>query len=488
MSMIQVTDLTFSYGGSADLIFDHCSLNLDTEWRLGLIGRNGRGKTTFLRILMGELPYEGEIRHTVSFRYFPYRPDSGHVPALEIMEHIFPGGEEWQFMKELSQLHADPDLLWRFYDELSPGEQTKVQLAAYFCRQDAFQLIDEPANHLDQEARQQIAAYLRQKSGFILVSHDRAFLDACTDHTLSINRADITVQAGGYSVWKENFDRVQAEEEARSVQLKKEIRRLRSAAERTAVWADRTEAGKYGDGHVDRGFIGHKSAAMMKRSKAIAARRQKAADEKAALLKNREYASALQISGLSHHSRTLVSFRDVSVSYDGTPVCGPLTFDLMQGEKTALCGKNGCGKSSLLKLITGSPIPHTGTVRTAAGLVISYVPQESAFLKGSVRHFAGQRGIPETLLLTILRKMDFPRAMFEKDMEAYSAGQLRKVLLAASLCEKAHLYIWDEPLNYIDLYSRVQLEDMLMESGITLLFVEHDSTFTDRIAGRRIIL
>lgn len=488
MSMIQVKNLTFSYGGSPDLIFDHCSLILDTDWRLGLIGRNGRGKTTFLRILMGELPYEGEILHNVSFRYFPCRTVSEHETVLEIMQHICPDAEDWQFMKELSLLRTDTELLWRPYAGLSPGEQTKAQLAAFFCQHDSFQLIDEPANHLDLEAREQIAHYLQKKSGFILVSHDRTFLDACTDHIMSINRSDITVQAGSYSVWKENFDRRQAAEETRSAQLKKEIRKLQDSAERAARWAERTEAGKYGDGHVDRGFIGHKSAAMMKRSKAIADRRQRAAEEKKSLLKNQEYVSALQIDGLSHHSRTLVSFHDVSVSYEGTPVCGPLTFDVIQGEKTALCGKNGCGKSSLLKLLTGNPIPYKGTFRTAAGLIISYVPQESGFLKGTLRHLAEHRGISETLLLTILRKMDFSRAMFEKDIETYSAGQLRKVLLAASLCEKAHLYIWDEPLNYIDLYSRIQIEEMLKESGITLLFVEHDSTFTDRIADRRIFL
>ena len=119
----------------------------------------------------------------------------------------------------------------------------------------------------------------------------------------------------------------------------------------------------------------------------------------------------------------------------------------------ALDGGNGTGKSSLLKLLCGQDIPHAGQVRRAPGLVVSYVPQDAAGLAGDLTGFARAHGLDESLFKAILRKMDFSRVQFEKDMASFSSGQKKKVLLARSLCEKAHLYVWDEPLNFIDIYT-----------------------------------
>ena len=110
------------------------------------------------------------------------------------------------------------------------------------------------------------------------------------------------------------------------------------------------------------------------------------------------------------------------------------------------------------------------------------MPQDSSFLRGDLRDFARERDIDESLFKAILRKLDFSRVQFEKDMADFSAGQKKKVLIAASLCEKAHLHVWDEPMNYIDLYSRMQLEDLILRCAPTLLFVEHDRAFCERVA------
>ena len=118
----------------------------------------------------------------------------------------------------------------------------------------------------------------------------------------------------------------------------------------------------------------------------------------------------------------------------------------------------------------------------AQNLVISYVSQETSFLSGNLTQFALHSGIDESLFKAILRKLDFSRVQFEKDMSDFSGGQKKKVLIAKSLCEKAHLYIWDEPLNYIDVLSRMQIEDLLLSYKPTLLFVEHDSAFCEKIA------
>ena len=123
-----------------------------------------------------------------------------------------------------------------------------------------------------------------------------------------------------------------------------------------------------------------------------------------------------------------------------------------------------------------------GTLTRLSGLTISYVPQDTTHLRGSLRDYARESGVDETLLLAVLRKLDFPRAQFEKDMADWSAGQKKKALIARSLCESAHLYLWDEPLHYIDVWSRMQIEGLLLAFRPTLLFVEHDAAFRRKIA------
>lgn len=126
-------------------------------------------------------------------------------------------------------------------------------------------LIDEPTNHLDASARERVSAYLAKKKGFILVSHDRRFLDGCVDHILSINKTNIEVQSGNFSSWMENFQRQQAFEAAKNERLKKEIGRLKKAAKQSSTWSDKVEASKVGA--ADKGYVGHKAAKMMKRAK-----------------------------------------------------------------------------------------------------------------------------------------------------------------------------------------------------------------------------
>ncbi len=486
MSMIQAENLTFSYPGSPDLVFDHAAFQIDDRWRLGLIGRNGRGKTTLLRLLLGEYPYEGTLVSSAPFGIFPRPVPNPDRLTAEVLEDLCPGAETWRFPRELALLDVAEEALWRPFSTLSNGERTKVLLAALFLEEGRFPLIDEPTNHLDARGREAAADYLRRQRGFILVSHDRRFLDGCVDHILALNRADIQVQAGNYSSWKENFDRVQQFEEAKNERLRKDIRRLQSAARRTSAWSDRVEASKIGA--YDKGFVGHKSAKMMKRAKALEARQEKALEEKQGLLKNRETAEALKLRPLVHHARRLFFCSELALWYGDRRVCGPLTFSLEQGERIALEGRNGSGKSSLLKLLLGQDIRYEGTLAPAPGLKISYVPQDTAFLQGPLGDFILERGIDESLFKAILRKLGLSREQFDRPLEDYSGGQKKKVLIAASLCEQAHLYVWDEPLNFLDIDSRLQIEELLRGFAPTMLFVEHDRAFQEAVATKVISL
>jgi len=324
MSMIRVENLTFAYPSSYDNIFENVNFQIDTDWKLGFVGRNGRGKTTFLNLLLGKYEYHGKIQASVQFDYFPYPVNDKNRLTTDILSEVCPLAEEWELLRELSYLEVRDDVLWRPFFTLSNGEQTKVLLAALFLNDGHFLLIDEPTNHLDMKARETVSAYLKRKKGFILVSHDRCFLDGCVDHILSINRSNIEVQSGNFSTWFTNFQRQQEFELAQNVKLKKSI----------------AEANR----------------------------------------------------------------------------------------------------------------------------------------------------VDESLFKAILRKMDFSRIQFEKKMEDFSAGQKKKVLIAKSLCEQAHLYVWDEPLNYIDIYSRMQIENLIREFSPTMIFVEHDLAFRNNIATKSICL
>lgn len=488
MSLIRITNLTFGYDGSYDLVFENVSFQIDTDWKLGFTGRNGRGKTTFLNLLLGRLAYQGTITTSTAFEYFPFDVSDPSRRTLDVLLGIGEQLQTWEIERELSLMNVDLDVLERSFSTLSNGEQTKVLLAALFLKENRFLLIDEPTNHLDREGREAVARYLNTKKGFILVSHDRHFLDSCIDHILTINKTSIEVQNGNFSSWYQNKQWQDQYEFERNAQLKKDIRKLEIAARRTADWSDRIEASKIGEHAADRGWIGHQAARMMKRSKVIEHRKNRQIDEKASLLKNIDRTFGLKVAPLDYPARKLAELERVSVRYGEKVVCENVSFQIERGDRIALRGKNGSGKSSLIKLICGEDIPHEGRFSRGSALKISYVQQDAGSLSGDLKEYVRAHGVDESLFKAILNKLDFAASQFDKDLSDYSAGQKKKVLLARSLCEQAHLYVWDEPLNYVDILSRIQIEDLLLDSLPTILFVEHDAAFCDRIATKTVFL
>ncbi|MDR0853309.1 MAG: ATP-binding cassette domain-containing protein [Clostridiales Family XIII bacterium] len=496
MSAITVTNLTFGYDGSPDDVFEDVSFHFDTDWKLGFVGRNGRGKTTFMRLLLGEEKYSGTISSQVPFSYFPFPIGDETLNTIDIIDEINPNYEFWELCRELNLLDVAEDVLFRPYSTLSYGERTKTMLAVLFLKPDNFLLLDEPTNHLDVDGKQIVTDYLKSKKGFMLASHDRALLDDVTDHTLSINKANIEVVNASFSGWAEEKERRDKFEADENKKLKKDIAELKAEARRRANWSDKVEATKIGNGPVDRGNIGHKAAKMMKKAKIAEARQDRAIAEKASLLKNVEAQAALKLSPLDYHSNRLVAVKDLSIAYDEKVVLRALSFDVAKGERVAIVGGNGSGKSSLIKLIlevgtqvAGPKSPsYTGSVHVASGVKISYVPQGTSHLEGLVKDFSDARGVDKTLFLTILRHLGLERKEFESDITELSEGQKKKILIAASLSESAHLYIWDEPLNFIDIQSRMDIEALLLEYEPTMIFVEHDEVFTRKIATKTVVL
>jgi ATPase components of ABC transporters with duplicated ATPase domains len=530
MSLLRVSELTFCYEGSFDNIFEKVSFSIDTDWKTGFIGRNGKGKTTFLRLLMGEYDYEGSIATDKTFDYFPYEiKDSDWDKTVdELCEEWKPGVENWRIICELGNLGVDPEVLYRPIRTLSQGERTKTMIAVLFSGENEFLLIDEPTNHLDIKGRDIIRDYLKSKKGFILVSHDRNLLDAVSDHMLVLNRESIEVMSGNFSTWQENKERADAFAIAENEKHMKEIGKLKTSADRAGRWADKNENTKIGfdpikehDRNIStRAYIGAKTKKMQSRVKNFEKRIDREIEEKEGLLKDIEKVDDLKLMPLEHHKKCLVDCRDFSLGYylnddlqdksqeeavKKSPeekqkiILGDITFQLMQGEILFLSGENGCGKSSLIKAIMkeakhsnsteeADNMYTSGRLEVASGLVISYVSQDTSGLSGSLRDYAEKRGLDYSLFLTLLRKLDMNRIQFEKNIEEYSEGQKKKVLIAASLLTRAHLYIWDEPLNYIDIFSRMQIEKLIETYKPTMIMVEHDERFREKLATKVIKL
>lgn len=383
-------------------------------------------------------------------------------------------------------------------------------LAVLFSGENDFLLIDEPTNHLDQDARACVREYLKKKKGFILVSHDRDLLDACIDHVLVLNRGSIEVQSGNFTSWWENKRRKDQFALAENEKHLQEIASLRHAADRSSRWAEKNENTKIGFDPIKehdrcistRAFIGAKTKKMQSRIAQYEKRMEREIEEKEGLLQDIEQTEKLHVQPLIYPKERLIFARNLCAGYPGGGnVIRNLNFELLRGERVFLHGKNGCGKSTLLHLIrnlaeeTGNRMQdhreietRSGLLTVGAGLTISYISQDTGFLSGTLSEYCRTEKLDYSLLLTLLRKLDFERTQFEKPMESFSEGQKKKVLIAASFITPAHLYIWDEPLNYIDVFSRMQIEQLLLSASPTMLVVDHDVRFQKKLATRTVKL
>ena len=488
MSLISVNNLTFYYDGSYNNIFEDVSFNIDTDWKLGLIGRNGKGKTTFLKLLQGKYKYKGTISKNVDVDYFPFEVTNKDRMAIEIVNEIAPNVEDWEIMKELNLLNADTEILYRNFNLLSGGEQVKILLTSLFLKGNNFLLIDEPTNHLDIETRNNLVSYLEKKKGFILVSHDRNFLDKVVNHIIAINNSNIEIQQGNFSSWKENKDRQDNFEIMQNERLQKDINRLEIASKNVAKWSNEAEKGKSkkfnSETTIDKGYVGHKASKMMKSSKVMEQRIDRAIDEKTNLLRNVDRNDKLKLIPLTSNKNPLVLINNLQVKYNDKTIFNPISFEVNNGDRVAIIGKNGIGKTSILKLILGEKIQYNGEFKVANDLKISYVSQNTDYLKGNLKSFAQENKIDESIFKAMLVKMGLSKNDFDTNIQDMSEGQKKKVLIAKSISEQANIYIWDEPLNYIDILTREQIEDTILNYNPTIIFVEHDERFIEKIATK----
>ena len=457
MGSIKISNVSFRYEDSSNHIFNNLNLDLDSSWKLGLVGRNGRGKTTFLNLLQGKLVGRGEIQTKLNFSYYPIRiKDPANITLYELQDQIM--FEQWKLERELNLMHVDSNLIWQSFNTLSGGEQTKILLALSFIDENSFPLIDEPTNHLDEESRQEICKYLtKHHKGYIVVSHDRNFLNQVTDHVLAIENTEIHLYQGNYATYEQIKEARNEFNREKNEKLAGEIKNLHNQKEQFYHWAQKIEARKnLGQktqyilnrrARVNKAAIGHAAAKMMKKSITRRNRMDKKIEEKEGLMVNIEDIPKLTMNFQSNYHSAFLKF--------------------------------------LLNKVSAN---SNGRCELTNGLRISYLPQDLTIYQGSLKNFALHQKLSYEDLLNILKKMGFPHTNFNVPIEEMSMGQQKRIALAKSLLEPADLYLWDEPANYLDVFNQDQLINLLQEVKPAMLLIDHDQYFIEQVADERIKL
>ncbi len=523
MSIINLNHISFHYTTPYKEIFSDLSLSIQTTWRTGLIGRNGRGKTTLLNVLREiELPDKGTVSMPVAAAYFPYEINDPRMLTQDVI--LCAAGPYREYEEKMTALIADGSdeamreygeiqqhysaidgysigsliareaaecglseaTLSRPFNSLSSGERTRALIAALFLRKNNFVILDEPTNHLDMQGRRMLARYLSGKNGFIVVSHDRCFLDDCVDHIVALEKETIEIRQGNYSTWRYNRDLFDRFEEEKNEHLKSEITQLKRVAHDRRVWSGHTEREK--KTCFDSGHVGRLAAKMMKRALCAERRITKDIDEKERLFADREIERSLKLEIEQNAPDLVCAVYKLTCGFPEKLLFSDVSFAVHAGDRVAITGNNGCGKTTFLSALSGAMTPLSGSVYLPVTGKIARSFQEPLWQSGNLRELIIEAGFDPLRFRTVLGSFGVCGEIFERPLENFSAGELKKIELCRSFMEPAHILIWDEPLNYIDIRSREQIEKVIMEHKPTMIFVEHDEVFIDRVATQRIHL
>lgn len=511
MSQIIIDKMSFSYKSYFTPIFNNVSNTLDTDWKLALIGRNGRGKTTLLKLIHGTLvPDNGNIYKKVTTEFFPYEYNTKYTKTIDVLkeninhlrsmednlediqvlqQYLEAEGFEMEskIKKEFHKMMLSENILEQDFELLSGGEKTKILLIALFLRKNTFILLDEPTNHLDIDGKDRIANYLSRKKGFIVVSHDRDFLDQVCDHVISINKADINIEKGNYTTWKQNKDLKEEYEFRSKKRLEHEIISLEKRAGTARNWANIAEKEKNPFANHSRGNTS-RAAKFMHQAKRSENKVISNLEVKKSLLLNYETAKELILDSGNLYTNLLLQIKNLSYSYNNLPLLQDISLKINTGEAIWIQGKNGSGKSTILKLINKTL--YSDAIQYAEDLVISTAYQEPLWKHGFLKNIL--ENIHESFdaerFYSLCTIFDMPENYKKKPLETYSSGELKKLDIARALSCNHQLLLLDEPLNYMDVYFREQLEKALQLYKPTLIFVEHDKRFGMNIASRKIEL
>lgn len=510
MMILQVNQLSKSFG--ADSILTNIKLEVRSRDRIAIVGRNGAGKSTFLKIIAGRLSYEkGDIIKPKDLTIGYLDQHSGLDSKLSIKEELLTVFDHLKAMEkemrsvEEQMAHAAPDKLeslMKTYDrlqqefkdkggyqyeadvrsvihglgfagygdtarvqDLSGGQKTRLALGKMLLAKPDLLILDEPTNHLDIDTLTWLEQYLQNYSGAILiVSHDRYFLDKVVTQVYEISRSRSKKYIGNYS----DYLKLKAE------QLEKEMKLYEKQQDEIAKLQD------FVDRNLARASTTKRAQSRRKQLERMDVMDKPLGDEKSA---------SFRFDIARQSGNDVLRVQDLTVSYqDQPPLLRSLYFQISRGESVALVGPNGVGKSTLLKTLIQKLKPLTGTISTGSHVSIGYYDQEQAELHSSKRVldelWDDYPEMNEKDIRTCLGNFLFSGDDVLKPVHALSGGEKARLALAKLMLQKANFLILDEPTNHLDLDSKEILENALIDYPGTILFVSHDRYFINRIATK----
>lgn len=512
MTICSVNNVTKSFGGN--IIFENISLEIKNGERVGLVGRNGSGKTTIFGLLTGmesldtgaihmkkgtrighvaQIPKFDEamtVYDVLSSAFKVEKELEKEMHALEknmaeeqeqsslqkLMERYgviqekfaFLGGYEIEanIMKVANGLQVT-NLFSRVFTELSGGEQTKVSLAYMLLQKPDLLLLDEPTNHLDLFAVEWLEQFLKEYNGTVMViSHDRYFLDEVVTKIFDLEDGEIHVYHTNYSQFVEEKEgRLLQEFQAYQEQQKK-IKKMKEAIKRLREWANQANPPNEGL---------HKRARNMERAL------ERIEKLKRPILERKQM--GLQFEGQERSGKDVVVMKEVSKGFAGRPLFEQANLHVRFQERAAIVGRNGTGKTTLLKLLLKEMEPEAGAIRVGSSVKIGYLSQHTyENMKSNVLEaFRENVAVTEGEARHILAKFLFYGPAVFKKVTQLSGGEKMRLRLAQLMYQDINFLILDEPTNHLDIESREVLEEALEQYNGTILVVSHDRYFLNKL-------
>ena len=509
MIEIQAKDIVKSFE-VGNPVLNGLSFQIESGERVGLLGRNGAGKSTLFKILTGELDYDtGQLtiapgqraglisqipvypeqftvedvlrtafgrleKLSAEMRQLESRMESGDTDAALLRRYDtlserftrFGGYDTDVAVNKIVNGLSIPDAQRRqLFRNLSGGEKTRVNLARLILEDTDILLLDEPTNHLDLHATEWLEAYLDGFRGTVLaISHDRYFLDRTVKRILELDAGKVTSYTGNYSAYAVERERRELEQARRYKKEQAEIERLSETA---------------------RKMHEHNTELLHKRAFSIEKRIERMRTVSRPVQKRKLDA---RFTAAEFHGDEILSLRNLSMSYGEKRLFDGISLKIEGGERIALIGDNGVGKSTLLKLIMGEEYPDAGRIRIGAQTRISYLPQVMEFENPAFTlldtMLSAKRNLSAQSARNRLAAYDFTGEDVFKPVYVLSGGEQSRLRLCMLMDDETNLLILDEPTNHLDIASREWIEDAVEAYDGALLFVSHDRYFINRFATR----
>ncbi|MCK8482423.1 ABC-F family ATP-binding cassette domain-containing protein [Aliiroseovarius sp. S2029] len=476
--LLQMSDISLTFGG--DPVFDGLDLVVQPGDRVALVGRNGSGKSTLMKVMAGLVePDQGTrvLSPGVSVGYMEQHPDLSQFSTLgEFAVSALEPGQDYlvERVAEGLKLRLDAPVT-----TASGGERRRAALAKLLAEAPDLMLLDEPTNHLDIQAIEWLEDELSQtRAGFILISHDRAFLRALTRATLWVDRGQVRRQEKGFEHFEAWRDKVWEEEDQSRHKLNRKIKsEARWAVEGISARRKRNQ------GRL-------RALGDLKAERAAQIKRQGAAE------------MALEAGPKS--GRKVIEARGISKSYDDRVILNDFDLRVMRGETIAFVGPNGAGKTTLLKMLIGQETPDTGSVQHGTGLEIAVFDQNRTGLVEDDSLWENLTGDPEMRVsgkadqvmvrgnpkhvVGYLKEFLFSDAQARAPVRSLSGGEKARLILAKIMARQSNLLVMDEPTNDLDVETLDLLQELITAYDGTVLVVSHDRDFLDRVAERTIAM